>query len=105
MLGTKVSIPIYITATALGKLGHPDGEKNLTWAAAKHDVIQMIPTLASCSFDEIRDAAVDSQTQWMQLYVNKDREITKKIVQKAEAVGIKGLFISKPQSSITPHVT
>ena len=27
MLGTKVSVPFYITATALGKLGHPDGEK------------------------------------------------------------------------------
>lgn len=94
MLGTKSSIPIYITATALGKLGHPDGEKNLTWAAAKHDVIQMIPTLASCSFDEIRDAAVDGQTQWMQLYVNKDRAITKKIVEHAEKRGIKGLFIT-----------
>jgi L-lactate dehydrogenase (cytochrome) len=94
MLGTKVSIPIYITATALGKLGHPDGEKNLTWAAAKHDVIQMIPTLASYSFDDIRGAAVDSQTQWMQLYVNKDRAITEKIVKKAEAAGIKGLFIT-----------
>lgn len=92
MLGTKTSLPIYITATALGKLGHPDGEKNLTWAAGKHDVIQMIPTLASLPFDEIRRAAIDGQTQWMQLYVNKDREITKKIVQHAEAVGIKGLL-------------
>ena len=30
------------TATALGKLGHPDGELNLTRAAAKHGVIQMV---------------------------------------------------------------
>jgi hypothetical protein len=30
------------TATALGKLGHPDGELNLTRAAAKHHVIQMV---------------------------------------------------------------
>ena len=29
------------TATALGKLGHPDGELNLTRGAAKHGVIQM----------------------------------------------------------------
>ena len=33
MLGTKVSVPFYITATALGKLGHPDGEKVLTRGA------------------------------------------------------------------------
>ncbi|KAK6204510.1 FMN-dependent dehydrogenase-domain-containing protein [Scheffersomyces amazonensis] len=94
MLGTKVSLPFYITATALGKLGHPDGEKVLTRGAAKQNIIQMIPTLASCSFDEIVDASIDSQTQWLQLYVNKDREICKGIVQHAEARGIKGLFIT-----------
>lgn len=94
MLGTPVSIPFYVTATALGKLGHPEGEVVLTKAAHKHNVIQMIPTLASCSFDEIMDAAGPGQVQWFQLYVNKDREITKRIVQHAEARGCKGLFIT-----------
>ncbi|PBP28447.1 FMN-dependent dehydrogenase [Diplocarpon rosae] len=94
MLGTKVDIPFYVTATALGKLGHPEGEVVLTRAAKKHNVIQMIPTLASCSFDEIMDAAEGEQVQWMQLYVNKDRKITQKIVQHAEARGCKGLFIT-----------
>lgn len=94
MLGTKCDIPFYVTATALGKLGHPEGEVVFTRAAKKHNVIQMIPTLASCSFDEIMDAAEGDQVQWMQLYVNKDREITKKIVQHAEKRGCKGLFIT-----------
>ncbi|TGO61964.1 hypothetical protein BCON_0023g00220 [Botryotinia convoluta] len=94
MLGTKVDIPFYVTATALGKLGHPEGEVVFTRAAKKHNVIQMIPTLASCSFDEIMDAAEGQQVQWLQLYVNKDREITKKIVQHAEHRGCKGLFIT-----------
>lgn len=94
ILGQKSSMPLYISATALGKLGHPDGELNLTRAAAKHGVIQMIPTLASCSFDEIMNAAAPGQVQFFQLYVNKDREITKRIVQHAEKRGIKGLFIT-----------
>lgn len=94
ILGVPSSMPIYITATALGKLGHPDGELNLTRAAAKHGVIQMIPTLASCSFDEIVDAAAPGQSQFLQLYVNKEREITRKFVQHAEQRGIKGLFIT-----------
>lgn len=94
MLGSKCSIPFYITATALGKLGHPEGETVLTRAAAQHGIIQMIPTLASCSFDEIVDAADGKQTQWFQLYVNKDRNITKRIVQHAEKRGCKGLFIT-----------
>ncbi|KAI9653300.1 MAG: Cytochrome b2, mitochondrial precursor [Alyxoria varia] len=94
MLGTKVSMPFYVTATALGKLGHPEGEVVLTRGAHKHNVIQMIPTLASCSFDEIVDARKEPQVQWLQLYVNKNRDITKKIVQHAEARGCKGLFIT-----------
>ena len=94
MLGTKVDIPFYVTATALGKLGHPEGEVVLTRGAKKHNVVQMIPTLASCSFDEIVDAREGDQVQWLQLYVNKDREITKKIVQHAEKRGCKGLFIT-----------
>ena len=94
MLGTKTSIPLYITATALGKLGHPDGEKVLTRAAAKRDVIQMIPTLASCSFDEIVSTRADNQTQWLQLYVNSDRAVSQKFVEHAEKSGIKGLFIT-----------
>ena len=94
MLGTKVDIPFYVTATALGKLGNPEGEVILTRGARKHNVIQMIPTLASCSFDEIVDAAQDGQVQWLQLYVNKDRAITKRIIEHAEKRGCKGLFIT-----------
>ncbi|KAL2148240.1 hypothetical protein VTH82DRAFT_2486, partial [Thermothelomyces myriococcoides] len=94
MLGTPCSVPFYVTATALGKLGHVEGEVVLTRASHKHNVIQMIPTLASCAFDEIMDAAGPGQVQWLQLYVNKDREITKRIVQHAEERGCKGLFIT-----------
>ncbi|KAI1001101.1 Cytochrome b2 [Podosphaera aphanis] len=94
MLGTKVDLPFYVTATALGKLGNPEGEVVLTRAAKKHNVIQMIPTLASCSLDEIIDAAESNQVQWLQLYVNKDRAITRKIIQHAESRGCKGLFIT-----------
>jgi L-lactate dehydrogenase (cytochrome) len=94
MLGTKVDIPFYVTATALGKLGHAEGEVCFTRAAKKHNVVQMIPTLASCSFDEIMDAAEPGQVQWMQLYVNKDRAVTKRIVQHAEKRGCRGLFIT-----------
>lgn len=42
MLGTKVDIPFYVTATALGKLGNPEGEVVLTRAANTHNVVQMV---------------------------------------------------------------
>ncbi|TPX35791.1 hypothetical protein SmJEL517_g01894 [Synchytrium microbalum] len=94
MLGTKVKLPIYITATALGKLGHPEGEVVLTRAAHTRGIVQMMPTLASCSLAEMTEAAQPGQTQWLQLYVNTDRENTRKIVEDAEKRGVKGLFIT-----------
>ncbi|KAI9257560.1 FMN-dependent dehydrogenase-domain-containing protein [Helicostylum pulchrum] len=94
MLGSRTSLPLYITATALGKLGHPEGEVVLTKACKTRDIIQMIPTLASCSFDEIVNAAGPDQAQWLQLYVNSDRQISEKFVRHAESRGMKGLFIT-----------
>ena len=78
----------------VGKLGNPEGEVVLTRGAKKHNVIQMIPTLASCSFDEIVDAKQGDQAQWLQLYVNKDRAITERIIKHAEQRGCGALFIT-----------
>lgn len=94
MLGTKLSVPFFASATALGRLGHPEGETVMTRAAHDEGMVQMISTLALCSLDEIIDAAKDSQTQWLQVYVNSNRSITKRILQHAEKRGIKGFFIT-----------
>ena len=40
------------------------------------------------------DAAAPDQTLFLQLYVNRDREITKHYVQHAEKRGVKALFIT-----------
>lgn len=98
--GNKTSAPFYISATALAKLGHPEGEVAIAKGAGREDVVQMISTLASCSFDEIADARVPGQQQWYQLYVNADRKITEKAVRHAEERGMKGLFITVDAPSL-----
>ena len=94
MLGHAASLPLYITATALGKLAHPDGECALTRAAYSSGIIQMLPTLSSCSVDEMLDARGPGQIQFSQLYVNKDRSRTKEYIDKIEKAGVKALFIT-----------
>jgi len=94
LLGTKTRLPLYVSATALGKLYHPRGEVELANGCHKARIIQMLPTLASCSLDEMTEARAEGQTQWYQLYVNQDREFTKKVVQKAEQLGVKALFVT-----------
>ena len=94
MMGAKVDLPIYISATALGKLGHPEGEVILTRGAGTRNIIQMIPTLSSCSFDEMITASTKTQTQWFQLYVNQNRSITQKIIQHVQSRGVRALCIT-----------
>jgi L-lactate dehydrogenase (cytochrome) len=94
MFGTSVGLPVYITATALGRLGHPEGEVILTKAAGTRNIIQMMPTLASCSVDEMVSARMPTQTQWFQLYVNADRNLTKNIVLDVIRKGVKGICVT-----------
>jgi L-lactate dehydrogenase (cytochrome) len=94
ILGTKCSIPMYITSCALGRLYHEDGEMALCKGAHMAGIPQLCPTLASCTMDEMLSVRAKGQTQWWQLYVNKDRELTKSVVQKAEANGFKALFVT-----------
>merc|ERR1712066_31348 len=75
-------------------MGHEDGECTLARGAALADIPQLCPTLASCTTDEMHGARSPGQTQWWQLYVNKDRELTRDVVQKAERLGFKALFIT-----------
>merc|ERR1719395_2702 len=94
ILGTKVTIPLYITSCALGRLYHEDGECTLARGGALAGIPQLCPTLASCTMDEMHAARAEGMTQWWQLYVNKDRDLTKDVVQKAERLGFKALHIT-----------
>lgn len=98
MLGTEVDLPFYVSATALCKLGNPkEGEKDIArgCGSGPKKIPQMISTLASCSLEEILDAAPSKdQIQWFQLYVNSDRKITDDLIRKSEELGLKALFVT-----------
>jgi isopentenyl diphosphate isomerase/L-lactate dehydrogenase-like FMN-dependent dehydrogenase len=94
IMGYPSALPIYITSCALGRLAHPDGECVLTRAAHTAGVIQMCPTLASCTLDEMLEASHASQTLFFQLYVNHDRAVTSRLIQKAKAGGVKAVAIT-----------
>eukprot|EP00405_Crypthecodinium_cohnii_P022454 CAMPEP_0206465972 /NCGR_PEP_ID=MMETSP0324_2-20121206/28164_1 /ASSEMBLY_ACC=CAM_ASM_000836 /TAXON_ID=2866 /ORGANISM="Crypthecodinium cohnii, Strain Seligo" /LENGTH=511 /DNA_ID=CAMNT_0053938965 /DNA_START=70 /DNA_END=1605 /DNA_ORIENTATION=+ len=91
---TKVSLPIYFTATALAKLANPEGEVAIVKAAAKVGVPYMLPTLSSYTLEEMLAARTPGQDLWAQLYVNPDRSRSKEYVAKLEAAGVKALFIT-----------
>jgi L-lactate dehydrogenase (cytochrome) len=94
MLGNPIALPMYFTATAMGKLAHPDGEVNIVRAAARCGVPYMLPTLSSCTLDEMLAARSPGQVLFSQLYVNKSRERNLEYIRKLEAAGVRALFIT-----------
>lgn len=94
LLGHKCEMPLLLSAVAMCKLGHPDGEMAWQEGAGREGIIYMIPTLSGCSFDDIVAKRAPGQPMFFQLYVNQDRAKVEKVVRKAEAAGCSALFIT-----------
>lgn len=92
VLGADLSFPVMLAPTALNRLGHPDGEVAVARAAASTGTVMVLSTTASSTIEEVA-AAVDA-TRWFQLYVYKDREVTRSLVSRAEANGYKALVLT-----------
>eukprot|EP00298_Acanthocystis_sp_HF-20_P004855 c15170_g1_i1.p1 GENE.c15170_g1_i1~~c15170_g1_i1.p1 ORF type:complete len:514 (+),score=207.93 c15170_g1_i1:47-1543(+) len=88
------SFPLYISATALGKFAHPDGELALIRGAYNENIIYMVPTLGSYSIEEITNQRKNDQVLFFQLYVNSDRVAAKKLIERAERGGCKVLMVT-----------
>lgn len=95
MLGYRTSIPVYISGSALARLGHPLGEVNLTRGAYKTDIIQMVSINASLSYSQIAAArGSPDQPIFFQLYKHKNDATAAKRIQEIEALGYKAIFLT-----------
>lgn len=95
ILGYSTSIPVYISGSALARLGHPLGEVNLTRGAYKTGIIQMVSTNASLSFSQIAAArGSPDQPIFFQLYKCKNDTSAAKRIQEVEALGYKAIFLT-----------
>lgn len=92
--GYNSSLPVYISPAAMAKLGHPDGELNLTRGAGKAQIIQGISANASVGLDEMLDNRKEGQPIVYQLYVNKDRAASERILKKVEDKGCSAVMLT-----------
>lgn len=92
VLGVPISMPIMTAPCALNRLAHPDGELAVARAVAAEGTVQVLSTLSSVSLQEVAQAAPGER--WFQLYVYRDREITRALVQRAEAAGFTAICLT-----------
>lgn len=93
ILGQSLPLPILIAPMAFQCLAHPEGEIATAKAAAKLGSVMVLSTLATTSMEDV--ASVSSQTpQWFQLYVHRDRGLTRALVERAHAAGFQALCLT-----------
>ena len=85
LLGRTYPSPILVAPMAFQKIAHPDGELATTRACATAGVTLVASTMATTTMEEM--AAATPAAKWFQLYVFKDRGVTKELVLRAEAAG------------------
>ncbi|WP_341527229.1 alpha-hydroxy acid oxidase [Nostoc sp. UHCC 0302] len=96
ILGQPLQLPLLIAPMAFQCLAHPDGEIATARAAASAGVGMVLSTMATKSIEEVADGCQNFQNslQWFQLYIHKDRGLTRTLVEKADAAGYKALCLT-----------
>ena len=92
ILSTPVAAPILIAPTAFQRLAPPDGEISTARAAEKAKTIMTLSTLSNTTLEDVSNAT--QAALWFQLYIHKDRELTRSLIQRAEKAGYKAICIT-----------
>ncbi|XP_035750442.1 hydroxyacid oxidase 2 isoform X3 [Egretta garzetta] len=93
LLGTEISFPVGIAPTGFHQLACPDGEKSTARAAKAMNTCYIASTYSTCTLEEISMAAPGG-LRWFQLYIHRNRAVSQKLVQRAEALGFQGLVLT-----------
>ena len=93
ILGQSLASPIMIAPMAFQCLAHPEGEIATAKAAAKLGSVMVLSTMATKAMEDV--AKVSNNTpQWFQLYVHRDRSLTRALVERAYAAGFQALCLT-----------
>jgi 4-hydroxymandelate oxidase len=92
VLGTPVSFPVLVAPMGFHGLCHLEAEEATARATAAERTIFCASTVSNCSLEAI--AAASKGPRWFQLYVYKDRTITKDLVDRAVDAGFSALCLT-----------
>jgi L-lactate dehydrogenase (cytochrome) len=92
MAGQAVAMPVALAPTGLTGMQHADGEILAARAAEKFGVPFTLSTMSICSIEDI--AAHTRQPFWFQLYVMRDRDFIRRLIERAKAAGCSALMLT-----------
>ena len=92
MIGQDVAMPVALAPVGSTGMQHADGEILAARAAEKFGVPFTLSTMSVCSVEAVAEAT--TKPFWFQLYVMRDRDFTKRMIERAKAAGCSALVLT-----------
>ncbi|GAA1145249.1 alpha-hydroxy acid oxidase [Ornithinicoccus hortensis] len=93
ILGTPSALPLVLAPTGFTRLSHHDGEAAVAAAAAEAGIPYALTTMSTVSIEDVAAASGDG-TRWFQLYLMRDRGLTRELVRRAKDAGYRALVVT-----------
>lgn len=92
VLGTRISMPITVAPTAFHRLACAEGELAAARAAGRAETAFCLSSLSTTAMESVFSAA--SSPKWFQLYIYKDRGLTRELIARAQTAGAEAIVLT-----------
>ena len=92
VLGQKIDFPLFLSATAMHRLYHHEGEKATARAADKMGTMFGISTMSTTSIEDI--GQLTKGPKLFQLYIHKDKGLTDNLIERCKKSGFKSMCLT-----------
>lgn len=93
VLGIPISFPVCVAPTAMQKMADELGEVANAIACQAEGTIMTLSTISTTSIEDV-SRAVPNSPKFFQLYIYKNRQLTKSLIQRAEHAGFRALVLT-----------
>lgn len=92
VLGREIACPVIFSPTGMSRLFHHDGELAVVRAAGEAGLYYGLSTMSNVSLEDVAQAA--SGPLMFQLYVHRDRGLTRELMQRAKQAGYSSVCVT-----------
>jgi len=92
VLGREISMPLFLAPTGMSRLFHHDGETAVSKAAAAAGTYYSLSTVGATTIEDV--AAASDGPKCFQIYVMKDRGLTREFIQRCKDSNFDSLVLT-----------
>jgi L-lactate dehydrogenase (cytochrome) len=93
VLGSESALPFGLAPTGFTRMMHAEGERAVAAAAERAGIPYALSTMGTTSAADVAEAA-PSARKWFQLYLWRDRGLSRRLVEDAKAAGYEALLVT-----------